>query len=386
MMNSNDLIFGAAGKYRAVQAFSYILSAVFYFQGVFNSFDIARTLHKITRHLTDKMNSISGFVKQASDIVSKHWDDRIASMFAIDSSKLLSTPEEVRYAASLPSKPYSVFSNFGRQLSAYRGLSIPALRSIMYKVYAIDALSAIASFRVAYGYGYAEFLEGDTPVLKLRGLRHPAIDRDACVSNALTIGGVAANNAIITGTNAGGKSVTIKALLVNALLSQSCGVSCCDAAALTPLWHLSSQINVPDATGHESLFEAEMFRCKGNLDALESREGPSMIVMDEIFSSTNPLEAICGAYAVCKKMSEYRNNLLVFTTHFNYLTKLKKTGRFENYKMETLVDGENIKFTYKLVPGVNKHYLALELLRKNGFDEEIITDALALKKKFVQSS
>ena len=49
--------------------------------------------------------------------------------------------------------------------------------------------------------------------------------------------------------------------------------------------------------------------------------------------------------------------------------------------METLVDGENIDFTYKLMPGINKHYLALELLKKNGFDADIIEEALAVKKK-----
>jgi DNA mismatch repair ATPase MutS len=219
--------------------------------------------------------------------------------------------------------------------------------------------------------------------MKLRGLKHPAIDKEKCVANDIMIGGKNPNNIIITGTNAGGKSVFIKSLLVNTIMCQTCTVSCCDAAAIAPLGYISSQINVPDMTGHESLFEAEMHRCKNNLDHLKGldKDAKSLIVMDEIFSSTNPLEAISGAYAVCKKMSECDGNLLIFTTHFNYLTKLKKTKKFVNYKMETLVDGEDVVFTYKLVPGVNKHYLALELLKKNGFDEDIIQDALEVKKR-----
>ena len=140
---------------------------------------------------------------------------------------------------------------------------------------------------------------------------------------------------------------------------------------------------MPDVTGYESLFECEMHRCKENLDQLKMYDGCSLIVMDEIFSSTNPIEAVSGAYAVCKKIAEYDSNLLLFTTHFSYLTKLAHTKKFVNYKMDTLVEGENVTFTYKLVPGINKHYMALELLKKNGFDEEIIAEALEVKKKLV---
>jgi DNA mismatch repair ATPase MutS len=107
----------------------------------------------------------------------------------------------------------------------------------------------------------------------------------------------------------------------------------------------------------------------------------SLIVMDEIFNSTNPLEAVAGAYAVCKKMASYTNNILIFTTHYNYLTKLAKdkTYRFANYKMETIVNFDNIQFTYKLQRGVNKHLLALELLKRNGFDNDVIEEAIAIK-------
>jgi DNA mismatch repair ATPase MutS len=106
--------------------------------------------------------------------------------------------------------------------------------------------------------------------------------------------------------------------------------------------------------------------------------------MDEIFSSTNPVEAVAGAFAVCKKMASYKSNILIFTTHFNYLTKLVKQPEhsFVNYRMGTLYDEttNNISFTYKFEKGVNKHLLALELLKKSGFDHDVIDDAIAVKK------
>ena len=383
MLQSDDLIFGSSGNYKIVRGISYVFSLIFYFQGVFNSFDISRTLYKITKHLTERVNKIGTFMQNATELVSKYWKDDMAKIFGIGKDVLKSLDEEIKYVREMTVKPYSFLMNFGKQLHTYKTLDKSILKSLLVKTYVLDCLTGLIKFKQEYKFAYAEYLEETKPVMKLRGLRHPSIDKEKCVENDIMIGGKNPNNIIITGTNAGGKSVFIKSLLVNTIMCQTCTVSCCDAAAVAPLGYISSQINVPDMTGHESLFEAEMHRCKKNLDYLKGLEqdAKSLIVMDEIFSSTNPLEAISGAYAVCKKMSECEGNLLIFTTHFNYLTKLRKTKKFVNYKLETLVDGEDIRFTYKLVPGVNKHYLALELLKKNGFDEDIIQDALEIKKR-----
>jgi DNA mismatch repair ATPase MutS len=80
-------------------------------------------------------------------------------------------------------------------------------------------------------------------------------------------------------------------------------------------------------------------------------------------------------------MSLHKNNILIFTTHYNYLTKLAKEPdcSFANYRMETIVSGDEIQFTYKIQRGVNKHLLALELLKKNGFDSSVIEEAISIK-------
>jgi DNA mismatch repair ATPase MutS len=107
--------------------------------------------------------------------------------------------------------------------------------------------------------------------------------------------------------------------------------------------------------------------------------------MDEIFNSTNPIEAVAGAYAVCKKITSFKSNILIFTTHLGYLTKLAKDKKckFCNYRMETNYDAtnHNIEFSYKFEKGVNKHLLALELLKKSGFEDDIIDEAIEIKNK-----
>ena len=178
-------------------------------------------------------------------------------------------------------------------------------------------------------------------------------------------------------------------------MSQTMGMSCCKDATITPFRFINTQINVPDSTGLESLFEAEMHRCKFTLDKLKELSSNAngndnlytLTIMDEIFNSTNPIEAVAAAYAVCKKLTSFKTNMLLFTTHFGYLTKLAKEPEcsFANYKMETIVDDktDKIEFTYKLQQGINKHMLALELLKKSGFSIDILDDAIAIKKKLL---
>ena len=107
--------------------------------------------------------------------------------------------------------------------------------------------------------------------------------------------------------------------------------------------------------------------------------------MDEIFNSTNPVEGIAGAYAIAKNMSSYPNNISVITTHYLYLAKLSKDfpERFKNLKMNVKNPTGDIVYPYRLTPGVSRQFIAIEILKKNGFDKEIVDDALAIKNKLM---
>jgi DNA mismatch repair ATPase MutS len=177
----------------------------------------------------------------------------------------------------------------------------------------------------------------------------------------------------------------VKSLLANILLAQSICISYSDFCSLTPFKFINSQINIPDCKGKESLFQAEMNRCKYSIDKIASLKDSEhcFIAMDEILSSTNPVEGIAGSYAILKKMSGYKNSVMVCTTHYNYLTKLAKDNRFSNYRVKVEETEEKIHYTYKLEKGVSKQYIALRLLKDNGFDTDIISTAEELKQKFI---
>ena len=109
--------------------------------------------------------------------------------------------------------------------------------------------------------------------------------------------------------------------------------------------------------------------------------------MDEIFSSTNPEEGISGAYAIANKLASNKNSISLITTHFSYLTNLEKTDKFKNYNIPIERDNNsNIKYTYKLQEGSSSQYIALELLRNKGFDNDIVESAQDICKKIIEEN
>jgi DNA mismatch repair ATPase MutS len=382
---TTDTMFGQSKLFSYIRIVSYLFSAAFYFQGIFSSIELSKTVNKISNLLITNLNNAIKYIKSAELVINLVWSDNISKYFK--TCHLSPRSLEVTFHNSLEEAPYSIFQNFGKQLRTYKNIDVLALKSILQRSYMIDCLLGAIRYKKENSFSYVDYVfKSDVPQIQFTDMVHPCITRPKAVGNTIALGeGGDAQNAIITSPNSSGKSILIKAIMVNLIMAQTMGLCASSSAIITPFTFINTQINVPDSTGYESLFEAEMHRCKYNLDSLEKldQKGFSLIIMDEIFNSTNPVEAISGAFAVCKRMSNYKTNMLIFTTHFNYLTKLAKepTCSFANYRMETIVDDEDIKFTYKLEKGVNKHLLALELLRKSGFESNIITDAIKIKNK-----
>jgi DNA mismatch repair protein MutS len=271
-----------------------------------------------------------------------------------------------------------IFDHFGTQLNYFKQCSRLELNKLVKQVYEVDYKSGLMTL-LANGFEMPKYItDTNRPIIDIRGIMHPALAPHAVPNDLPKL-----QNTIITGPNAGGKSTLLKAVLTNILLAQTVGVVSAKQFVLTPFEFISSQISIPDCKGKESLFQAEMYRCKEKLDIVRSlpKNAFMFIAMDEIFNSTNPLEGISGAFAVLKKLAEYSNTLVMTTTHFIYLTMLKDHG-YSCKKMNVIQDpGKPIQFPYKLRNGVSRQAVALELLAANGFDEDLIQTAIEVKAR-----
>jgi hypothetical protein len=179
---------------------------------------------------------------------------------------------------------------------------------------------------------------------------------------------------IITGPNAAGKTTTIKATLFNIILSQQIGYGFYKSAQINPYEYLHCYLNIPDTSGRDSLFQAESRRCKEILTCmLEHPKDRHFCIFDELYSGTNPYEAVASAYGYIDFISKNPNVDLILTTHYIELCHLlEKHDRIENLHMSTAADGA---YLYKIADGISTIKGGLKVLRELDYPAEIVDSA-----------
>ena len=252
----------------------------------------------------------------------------------------------------------------------------------------IDMYLSITTLLERYNYCFPKYFKGPVPLFKAKGIWHPLIEEKDRVLNNVELG---VNNVIVlTGPNASGKSTYMENCMLIVYFGQTLGISPCDEAIFTPFSMLNTYINIPYAVGRESLFEAEMNRCYNFYQLIKSKQKTKQFcftIMDELFTGTNPEEGIAGSYSLCEHISKCKNNLLIISTHFNRLTKLKDKypKDFVNKKTYVIKENRQLITPFKVVDGVSKQNIALELLAMKGYDKSIISSAhnvlLSIKKR-----
>jgi len=215
----------------------------------------------------------------------------------------------------------------------------------------------------------ATFREGTIPTVVLKGAVHPASGADA-IPNTISL----RHNRIITGPNAAGKTTLLKNAITNVLLSQQIGYGFFKSATLTPFDYLHCYLNIPDTSARDSLFQAEARRCLSILQAIEAHPRKKhFCIFDELYSGTNPYEAIGSAYAYLDYVSKKPNVKFMLTTHFIELCKLfRKNKRTKNCSMQATVVDDVPSYSYKVVKGMSKIKGGICVLKQLGYPDDLL--------------
>lgn len=208
--------------------------------------------------------------------------------------------------------------------------------------------------------------------IELKSMKNPVLLSvlDKVIENDFYIG-KPYKSIIITGSNAGGKTVVLKTVALAIAMTASGLHIPCFSAKVYPFQKLFAEIG-DDQNIIQSLstFSSHVKNIKEILDNADSE---TFILIDEIAAGTDPKEGASLAKAVMETFVE-KGALSLISTHFNELKSLPfNNDSFQNASVD--FDSETLKPTYKLRIGVPGASNAFAIAKNFGISQEIIEKA-----------
>ncbi len=218
---------------------------------------------------------------------------------------------------------------------------------------------------------------GDDAILELPQLRHPLLAADKVVPSDLRLG-ADFTALILSGPNAGGKTVALKAAALAVLFARAgMHVLAAEGARVDLFDQVLAHIgDEQDIRENLSTFSAHM----ANLaDITRRAAGRSLVVLDEIGVGTDPGEGAALAQAVLEALVE-RGARVIATTHYNLLKEMAEVdARFANASVE--FDAETLEPTYRLRMGLPGTSSATSVAARMGLDPRVIARANELLER-----
>ncbi len=207
--------------------------------------------------------------------------------------------------------------------------------------------------------------------IMLTKARHPLMDKNVAVPLDFTVGDQW-RGIIITGPNTGGKTVTIKTVMLTCIMAQ-CGlhVTCRGADICMNSSYLCDIGDGQNLSENLSTFSAHITNV---LDVLREVDKDSFVIMDELGSGTDPAEGMGIAIAILEELKKSGAVFLV-TTHYPEVKEYAaKAENIVNARMT--FDKETLSPTYQMVIGEAGESCAFYIADRLGMPHEMLKTAI----------
>lgn len=246
------------------------------------------------------------------------------------------------------------------------------IKSSFYTLIELDFVFAKAKYSTSIDACEPEIVE--QKIINLSSMKNPVllsildkvIENDFCIGNPY-------KSIIITGSNAGGKTVVLKTVALSVLMAEAGLHIPCFKAQIYPFKKLFAEIgDEQNIIQSLSTFSSHIKNIK---EILDNADDETIILIDEIAAGTDPKEGASLAKAIMLEFVQ-KGALSIITTHFNELKSLPFNNQlFQNGSVD--FDAESLKPTYKLRLGVPGASNAFSIAKNFGIDEKIIETAKA---------
>lgn len=219
----------------------------------------------------------------------------------------------------------------------------------------------------------------DNPDLLIRKGRHPILEwkyrkageQSAVVPLDIELSGSAVT-VVITGPNAGGKTVALKTVgLLTVMALAGIPVPAGENTAVFAPAGLYADIGDEQSIEDDlSTFSSHM---KNIVTIFREAAPGSLVLLDELGGATNPVDGEAIALAVLKKLTALRAITLATTHHSGLKVFAHETAGVVNASME--FDRERLRPTFVFRMGMPGSSYAFEIAARMGMPEDVLSDA-----------
>ena len=257
-----------------------------------------------------------------------------------------------------------------KELTKRIGQSSSELKLALETLSYIDSIFARAKYSVEIIGSFPEidsskdFYLSDArhPILLKRNGKAKTVPLDVTIKDQKII--------LITGPNAGGKTVVLKTIgLLASMVNSGIHIPASPDSNF-PLF-TNVLLDIGDTQSIEddlSTFSSHLSNIKNILDDADEK---SLVLFDEIGTGTDPAEGSALAVAILLQLRDKKSIVFATTHHGSLKLVAHDLDGFENSAME--FDSKNLMPTYKFNQGVPGSSYAFEVAKRIGFDDNFLS-------------